>query len=230
MLVNELSDGVEIDQVLLVREVERRPRRDGGEYLRLALGDRTGSVVCMVWEELDDVAALARAGEPVHVSGRYTVHPRFGPQINLRGLTPALDGSYSADDLRAGPARSVEQMEREIRELIATVQQPQLRTLLARVFGERSDLWQGSASRPPPSTTTRPTATACSSTRCRSPRRSVRSAPRSRASTATWPSPARCCTTSASSTPTPASATRSSSPTPAGCRARSRSATTASAA
>src|SRR5262249_23015326 len=95
MMVNELSDGVEIDQVLLVREVERRPRGDGGgEYLRLALGDRTGSVVCMVWEELDDVVELARAGEPVHVSGRYTVHPRFGPQINLRGLAPALDGSY----------------------------------------------------------------------------------------------------------------------------------------
>jgi 3'-5' exoribonuclease len=142
MLVNELSDGVEVDQVLLVRQVERRPRRDGdGEYLRLALGDRTGSVVCMVWEELDDIGELARAGEPVRVSGRYTVHPRFGPQINLRTLTPAVDGSYSLEDLCAGPARTLERMEREIRELIATVQQPHLRALLARVFGERSELW-----------------------------------------------------------------------------------------
>ena len=52
MLLNELSDGMEIDQVLLVREVERRQRRDGGDYLRLQFGDRTGAVACMVWEEL----------------------------------------------------------------------------------------------------------------------------------------------------------------------------------
>ena len=67
MLLNELTDGVEIDQVLVVREAERRRRRDGGDYLRLQLGDRTGAVVCMVWEELVEVEELARAGAPVRV-------------------------------------------------------------------------------------------------------------------------------------------------------------------
>ncbi len=92
MLVNELKDGQEIDQVLLVRQLERRPRRDGGDYLRLLLGDRTGAVPTMVWEGLEQTEALARAGEPVHVRGRYSVHPRFGPQINLRELAAAQDG------------------------------------------------------------------------------------------------------------------------------------------
>jgi 3'-5' exoribonuclease len=143
MLVNELSDGTEIDQVLLVREAERRQRRDGGEYLRLLLGDRTGAIVCMVWEELDQVQELARAGAPVNVSGRYTVHPRFGPQINLRGLGPAAPGSFDAGDLLNGPAREVEQLEREVRELLHTIQEPHLRALLERVFGEDSELWAG---------------------------------------------------------------------------------------
>jgi 3'-5' exoribonuclease len=143
MLVNEFSDGVEIDQVLLVRETERRQRRDGGEYLRLHLGDRTGAVVCMVWEELEGIEELARAGTPVHVCGRYTVHPRFGPQINLRGLRPAAPGSFSPEDLLDGPARGVEQMEEEVRELLDTIQEPHLRILLERVFGEDSELWSG---------------------------------------------------------------------------------------
>jgi 3'-5' exoribonuclease len=143
MLLNELSDGMEIDQVLLVRESERRQRRDGGDYLRLLLGDRSGAVACMVWEELGEVEQLAHAGAAVRVSGRYTVHPRFGPQINLRGLEQAGPGTYSADDLIDGPARSVEQMEGEIRELLETVQEAHLRTLLERVFGEDSELWAG---------------------------------------------------------------------------------------
>jgi 3'-5' exoribonuclease len=139
MLLNELTDGVEIDQVLLVREAERRQRR----YLRLLLGDRTGAVACMVWEELAEVEELARAGTPVRVSGRYTVHPRFGPQINLRGLQAAVPGSFDPADLLDGPARGVEQMEGEIRELLGTIQEPHLRILLERVFGEECELWAG---------------------------------------------------------------------------------------
>jgi 3'-5' exoribonuclease len=143
MLVNELTDGVEVEQVLLVRGAERRQRRDGGDYLRLQLGDRTGAVTCMVWEELGEVEELALAGTPVMVRGRYTVHPRFGPQINLRELAAAAPGSYSPEDLIDGPARSVEQMESETRELVGTIQEPHLRVLLEGVFGEGSEMWAG---------------------------------------------------------------------------------------
>jgi 3'-5' exoribonuclease len=143
MLLNELSDGMEIDQVLLVRDAERRRRRDGGEYLRLQLGDRTGAVACMVWEEIAEVEELARAGATVHVSGRYTVHPRFGPQINLRGLRPAEPGSFDIGDLLDGPVHEVSQMEGDVRELLATIQEPHLRILLQRVFGQESELWAG---------------------------------------------------------------------------------------
>jgi 3'-5' exoribonuclease len=142
MLLNELIDGMEIDQVLLVRESERRQRRDGGDYLRLQLGDRTGAVACMVWEELGEVEELASAGAAVRVRGRYTVHPRFGPQINLRGLEEASPGSYSPEDLLDGPARAVEHLEGEVRELLDTIQEPHLRQLLERVFGESSELWE----------------------------------------------------------------------------------------
>jgi 3'-5' exoribonuclease len=142
VFVNELRDGEEIDQVLLVREAERRQRRDGvGDYLRLALGDRTGAVVCMVWEELGEIEELVRPGAPVHVRGRYTVHPRFGPQINLRGLEEPALGSYAPEDLRDGPAYTVEQLEAQLRELLATVRRPHLRELLERALGEDSELW-----------------------------------------------------------------------------------------
>src|SRR6202043_1891473 len=106
-------------------------------------GDRTGAVVCIVWEELVEVEELALAGTPVRVQGRYTVHPRFGPQINLRGLEEADPATYSPEDLLDGPARSVEQMEGEVRELLETIQEPHLRLLLERVFGEESELWAG---------------------------------------------------------------------------------------
>jgi 3'-5' exoribonuclease len=143
MLVSEFSDGTEVDQVMLVREVERRQLRHGGEYLRLHLGDRTGAIVSMVWEEMEIPQELACAGALVHVRGRYTVHPRFGPQINLRSLDEAVPGSFSLEDLIDGPVRAVELMEEEVRELLDTIQEPHLLILLQRVFGADSELWAG---------------------------------------------------------------------------------------
>jgi 3'-5' exoribonuclease len=141
MLIRDATDGTEIDQVLLVREVERRSRRDGGEFLRLTLGDRSGHVVAMVWDEVSEVAALARVGAAVRVSGRYAVHPRYGPQLNLRALGEPEPGTYALDELSDGPARSAVAMEADLRQLIATVRQPHLHALLELLIGPAASLW-----------------------------------------------------------------------------------------
>jgi 3'-5' exoribonuclease len=97
----------------------------------------------MVWGDLAGVGGLARAGAPVTVRGRYTVHPRFGPQINLRGLEAPEPGSFDPEDLLDGPTRDVSQMESEVRELLDTIQEPHLRILLEHVFSEDSEMWAG---------------------------------------------------------------------------------------
>jgi 3'-5' exoribonuclease len=141
MLVRELCDGAEVDQVLLVREVERRTRRDGGEYLRLQVGDRSGVVGAVVWDGVAEAADLVRAGAVLRVGGRFGVHPRYGPQIAIQSLGEPEDGSFRLDDLLDGPQRAPEQMEADMRELLATIHNPHLRALLERVFGPRSELW-----------------------------------------------------------------------------------------
>jgi 3'-5' exoribonuclease len=142
MLVREFKEGHEVDQVLAVKTVETRRKRDGGEFLRVTLGDRTGSLPAMIWDDVADAAELCRAGAPVHVSGRYSVHPRYGAQINLHALRAAEPGSFDPADLLDGPPRAAEQMEIDLRELLATVQDPHLRRLLERVFGEGTDTWR----------------------------------------------------------------------------------------
>jgi 3'-5' exoribonuclease len=141
MLIREVSDGTDLDQVLLVRAIDKRVKRDGGEFLRLTLGDRSGHVVAMVWDDVEEVAPLVAAGAPVRVIGRFVVHPRYGPQVNLRALAPAEPGTYELDDLLDGPPRSAELMETDLRGLIATVRQPHLQALLERLVGPRAPGW-----------------------------------------------------------------------------------------
>ena len=141
MQVREFADGCDVSQPLLVRDVEIRARRDGGEYLRLTVGDRTGTVPAMVWDGVAEVRALCAPGEVVFVGGRYSVHARFGPQLVIHSVRPAREGEYERDELVDGPTRTAAQMEGDLRELIATVQNPHLRRLLTTIFGEGSETW-----------------------------------------------------------------------------------------
>jgi 3'-5' exoribonuclease len=141
VFVRELEDGQAIEQVLLVRQSEVRSKRDGGDYLRLVLADRTGTVVAVFWDCTPEMAELAPVGAPLHVSGRYSVHARYGPQLTLRTLRAARPDEYELAELLDGPGRDVEQMERDLHELVATVQNPHLRRLLDALLGQRSELW-----------------------------------------------------------------------------------------
>ena len=141
MEVRQFVDGCDVAQVLLVRDVEPRRKRDGAEFLRLELGDRTGSLSAMVWDDIDSVREVCRAGEPVHVTGRYEVSQRWGGRLNLTTLRSARADEYSPEALLDGPARDATQMERDLRELLATIHNPHLRRLLKLVFDDASPIW-----------------------------------------------------------------------------------------
>src|SRR5215211_7620932 len=142
VLVRDFQDGLDIDQVLLVRGAEARSKRDGGEFLRLTLADRTGSVVAMVWEDVERVRVLCPAGAPIQVRGRYRVHPRYGAQIDLVGLREPEPGTFNPAELFDGPPRGAEPMEADLRALVDTIQEPHLRALLDRVIGEGTRTWE----------------------------------------------------------------------------------------
>jgi len=141
MEVRQLAEGCQIEQALLLREVELRNRRDGSEYLKLLLGDRTGSVPAVVRDRVQAAREVCRAGEIVHVAGHFSLHARFGPQIVVESIRRAAEGEYLRDRLLDGPPREPGQMESDLRGLITTVQSPHLRRLLAAVLGEGSPTW-----------------------------------------------------------------------------------------
>ena len=141
MLVRDFTDGQEVDQVLLVREVDLRAKRDGAEYLKVTFADRTGTVCAMVWEGVAQVRSVCVPGCAVVVVGRFGVHARYGGQLALRALRPPVEGSFVLADLCDGPARGAEGMEADLRGLVATVQDPWLRRLLDRLLGPGTPTW-----------------------------------------------------------------------------------------
>jgi 3'-5' exoribonuclease len=101
-----------------------------------------------MWDAPAELASDAPPGSAVLVGGRFAQHPRYGPQLTVSELRPARPGEYVPDDLVDGPARSADQLEDDLRELIDTVRNNHLRALLDMLLGERSEVWQRFRSAP----------------------------------------------------------------------------------
>jgi 3'-5' exoribonuclease len=125
MRVREFAEGTEVRQPLLVRGAERH-----GDCLKLVVGDRSGSVPAVTSEPVDEIC---RPGAVVFVTGTLT-----GAQLTLRAVREARPSEYVHEDLHDGPAHNVEQLERDLRELVGTIQNAHLRLLLNAVF---ADAW-----------------------------------------------------------------------------------------
>jgi 3'-5' exoribonuclease len=140
--LRDLADGQRVAGVYAVRERELRRKRNGEPWLRLSVGDATGIAEAVCWEEAEALHALCCSGEPVFVTGVFEVSERWGAKIKLSGLRAAEPHEFETADLAAESEVSLEQLESELRELLATVQDPGLRQLLDHFFGPDSETWK----------------------------------------------------------------------------------------
>jgi 3'-5' exoribonuclease len=140
--LGELEDGQRVGGVYAVRERELRRKRNGEPWLRLSVGDATGTAEAVCWEEAEAHYALCCTGSPVFLSGVFEISDRWGAKIKISSVREAEPHEYATADLAAESDVSAEQLEGELRELLATVQDPRLRELLAVFFGEQSETWR----------------------------------------------------------------------------------------
>src|ERR1700759_5698219 len=141
MQVRELREGSRVAGVLLLRSLDVRRRREGEEYLKLTLSNRTGVLPAVVLDNVADARAVCRAGEPVHVAGAFSVHPSHGGRLLVEAIRRADADEYDPEALLDGPTRPLVQMEADLRELVGTVQDPHLRDLLEGILGEDAPPW-----------------------------------------------------------------------------------------
>jgi 3'-5' exoribonuclease len=139
--LRELEEGQRVEGVFAVRERELRRKRNGDPWLRLALGDASGACEAVAWDDAEALYALAAPGSAVFVTGLYEVSERWGAKIKIAGLREASPEEYRPDELAPESEVQCDRLESDLRELLATIQDPQLGELLDRFFGERFPIW-----------------------------------------------------------------------------------------
>jgi 3'-5' exoribonuclease len=140
VFVRDLRDDQDVETVFLVRERKLSETRNGDPFLRLELGDVTGSLQAVAWDGANEAAESCEPGAVVLASGRFSVHDRYGRQLKLRAVRAAASGEYELADLLEGPPVTYDKMAADLQELIGTVQHPYLRELLERLLSTESEI------------------------------------------------------------------------------------------
>ena len=140
--LSELSDGEQFSGAFVVRERELRQKKNGEDFLKLVLGDATGTVPAIAWDRVAECFEACSPGAIVVVTGRFAIHPQFGRQIKMASVRAAEDHEYDHEDMAEGPMKPLAQLDGELRELLGTIQSDQLRALLDRFFGPETATWR----------------------------------------------------------------------------------------
>jgi 3'-5' exoribonuclease len=92
-----------------VTSKQLRSRKDGGQYLAVTLGDRTGQIESRMWENFADVAAGFEQGDVVKVRAEVCrFNGRF--QLNLEKLRPASPDEWELADFVPQTRKNVDEL------------------------------------------------------------------------------------------------------------------------
>ncbi len=139
--IRDLEDGQRVRGVYAVRGRELRRKKSGEPWLRMTVGDATGTTEAVCWDDAEVRYALCGTGTPVHVSGIFETSERWGSKIKISELRAAEEGEYELNDLAVPSEVSAERLEADLRDLLETVQNVELRELLDLFFAPDSENW-----------------------------------------------------------------------------------------
>ncbi len=136
-LIRDLAEGDDIVACYLVRESKRLQTRAGQPYIRLVLGDRTGVIEGVIWEEVERWEEVCVPRTTVGVRGRVSFYQQR-PQLRITAIEALRTSAADMEQLIPASKRDRDLMNRELDAHIASVRDPGLRALLRRCLGRDS--------------------------------------------------------------------------------------------
>lgn len=131
--VKDLKAGSDIDELYAVRSADVRQRRGGGPYLAAVLGDRTGEVAALAWQNVDRLRTVFEPGTVVAVKGQVQ---RYNQQLQVvvRSAAPVAENMVEEDAFVRSSSLDPGVLWQQLTEHIEAIGDADLRQLMFRIF------------------------------------------------------------------------------------------------
>jgi len=136
-MITDLKAGEDVISFFVLRRKEIRTRRENGEaYLSLELGDASGRINGSVWDEAQKHYDAVQRGEIVKIKAR-VVNFKDRLHLNIEKVRTATEQDpVDLSQLVPVADKSVQSMSQQLDDLIASIENADLKKLLLHIFGD----------------------------------------------------------------------------------------------
>ena len=133
LFVKDLEPDPSITGFFLVHEKEVRNTANGKPYLRMELGDRTGTVEARMWDQFEAVAKEINRDDFIKVQARAELY-RNKPQLTLQQVRVAKPDEIDLGDFLLRTPYDVEELYKQILGYIGGMKNPWLQQLCSKIL------------------------------------------------------------------------------------------------
>jgi 3'-5' exoribonuclease len=133
--VSDLGTEQTITTFFLVHEKEIRNTRDGKAYLRLELGDRSGTIEARMWDQFEAIAKDVGRDDFVKVNARVEIY-RNRPQLSLQQLRRAKPEEVDLADFLPHTKEDVGKLWAQLLEYANSIENPWLNKLVNGIIND----------------------------------------------------------------------------------------------
>ena len=133
LFVKDLEPDPSITGFFLVHEKEVRNTANGKAYLRMELGDRTGTVEARMWDQFEVLAREVSRDDFIKVQARVELY-RNKPQLTLQQFRVAKPEEIDLGDFLPRTAYDVEELYKKILGFIEEMKNPWLKKLTSKIL------------------------------------------------------------------------------------------------
>jgi 3'-5' exoribonuclease len=133
--VSDLGTEQTITTFFLVHEKEIRNTRDGKAYLRLELGDRSGTIEARMWDQFEAIAKDVGRDDFVKVNARVEIY-RNRPQLSLQQLRRAKPEEVDLADFLPHTKEDVGKLWAQLLEYANSIENPWLNKLVNGIISD----------------------------------------------------------------------------------------------
>ena len=130
--VTDLGSEQVITTFFLVHEKEIRNTREGKSYLRLELGDRSGTIEARMWDLFETIAKDINRDDFVKVQARVEIY-RNKPQLALQQVRRAKPEEIDLVDFLPHTKEDVDKLYERLLEFALSIRNPWLKTLVSGI-------------------------------------------------------------------------------------------------
>jgi 3'-5' exoribonuclease len=135
LFVKDLEPDPSITSFFLVHEKEVRNTANGKAYLRMELGDRTGTVEARMWDQFELLAKEVNRDDFVKVQARVELY-RNRPQLTLQQFRVAKPEEIDLGDFLPRTSYDIEELYKQVLGFIDGMKNPWLKRLCSDILSD----------------------------------------------------------------------------------------------